>query len=81
MISCSVRILDTNFNRVGEGFRVLEDIALFILNSYAISHKLKTIRHDLKGKSKSLVIKLLSQINLQHTDKGNRASKTRQHLK
>lgn len=66
MISCSLRILDANFNRASEGLRVLEDIARFILNSYTISHQLKTIRHDLREESKSLGLKILSQRNSQH---------------
>ena len=80
MISCSVRILDANFNRASEGLRSLEDIVLCVLNSYTISHQLKTICHDLREKSKLLGLKLLSQRNSQHTDKGNREQAGSQHF-
>lgn len=42
-----VRIIDANLNRVGEGLRVLEDLARFLLNDAGISSALKTIRHEL----------------------------------
>lgn len=42
-----LRILDVNLNRVGEGLRVLEDIARFLLNDSEISQRLKSLRHEL----------------------------------
>jgi thiamine-phosphate pyrophosphorylase len=39
------RILDANLNRSREGLRVCEDISRFVLNSGAISARLKSIRH------------------------------------
>jgi len=42
-----LRILDANLNRVGEGLRVLEDIARFLLNDSEISQRLKSLRHEL----------------------------------
>ncbi|UCH51697.1 MAG: thiamine phosphate synthase [Chloroflexota bacterium] len=43
----TLRILDANCNRIGEGLRFLEDVARFLLNDAALSHKLKTMRHNL----------------------------------
>jgi thiamine-phosphate pyrophosphorylase len=43
----TLRIIDANCNRIGEGLRVLEDIARFILNGADLSHQLKAMRHSL----------------------------------
>jgi thiamine-phosphate pyrophosphorylase len=43
----TLRILDANCNRIGEGLRFLEDVARFLLNDAALSHKLKAMRHNL----------------------------------
>jgi len=43
----TLRIIDANCNRIGEGLRFLEDIARFILNDAQLSHELKTTRHSL----------------------------------
>ncbi|MBM3172271.1 MAG: thiamine phosphate synthase, partial [Chloroflexi bacterium] len=43
----TLRIIDANCNRIGEGLRFLEDIARFILNDAQLSHRLKVTRHDL----------------------------------
>ena len=48
MISCSLRIIDANFNRAREGLRVMEYIARFNHSDCTVSHQLKTIRHDLR---------------------------------
>ncbi len=42
-----LRIIDANCNRIGEGLRVLEDIARFILNDQSLTQQLKALRHDL----------------------------------
>ncbi len=42
-----MRIVDANLNRIGEGLRVLEDIARFTLDDTTLSHQLKTLRHSL----------------------------------
>lgn len=42
-----LRIIDANCNRIGEGLRVLEDIARFTLNDQYLMQQLKTMRHDL----------------------------------
>jgi thiamine-phosphate pyrophosphorylase len=43
----TLRIVDANLNRIGEGLRVLEDIARFFLNDSGLTRQLKTIRHNL----------------------------------
>ncbi len=42
-----LRIIDANLNRIGEGLRVLEEAARFILNDASLSESLKTLRHQL----------------------------------
>ncbi|TET27019.1 MAG: thiamine phosphate synthase [Dehalococcoidia bacterium] len=41
------RIIDANLNRIGEGLRLLEDLARLQLNDASLTEKLKTMRHDL----------------------------------
>ena len=41
------RIADANTNRIGEGLRVLEEAARFILNDEVLSERLKDLRHVL----------------------------------
>jgi len=43
----TLRIIDANLNRIGEGLRLLEDIARLILNDTILSQQLKTMRHEL----------------------------------
>lgn len=43
----TLRIIDASCNRIGEGLRVLEDVARFILNSQPLTQQLKTMRHNL----------------------------------
>ncbi len=42
-----LRIIDANLNRIGEGLRLLEDLARFVLNDVSLTQQLKTMRHDL----------------------------------
>lgn len=42
-----LRIIDANLNRIGEGLRVLEEAARFILNDALLSESLKALRHQL----------------------------------
>ncbi len=42
-----LRIIDANLNRVGEGLRILEDLARLLLNDAALSEQLKVMRHEL----------------------------------
>ncbi|MBI2860229.1 MAG: thiamine phosphate synthase [Chloroflexi bacterium] len=46
-MNAAFRIIDANLNRIGEGLRVLEDIARFALDDAAITAQLKSLRHDL----------------------------------
>jgi len=43
----TLRIVDANLNRTGEGLRLLEDIARLILDNVALTRELKTMRHEL----------------------------------
>ncbi len=43
----SLRIIDANLNRVGEGLRVLEEFARLSLNDISMTQQLKDIRHDI----------------------------------
>ncbi|MBI4188222.1 MAG: thiamine phosphate synthase [Chloroflexi bacterium] len=45
--SKALRIIDANLNRVGEGLRLLEEIARLLLNDSVLTQQLKTMRHDL----------------------------------
>ncbi len=46
--SCrTLRIIDASLNRVGEGLRLLEDIARLLLNDATLTQQLKTVRHEL----------------------------------
>ena len=42
-----LRIIDANLDRIGEGLRLLEDVARFLLNDSALSQQLKAMRHEL----------------------------------
>jgi len=43
----TLRIIDANLNRIGEGLRILEDVARLLLNDAALSKQLKAMRHRL----------------------------------
>ncbi len=42
-----LRIIDANLNRVGEGLRLLEEMARLLLNDAVLTQQLKTMRHEL----------------------------------
>lgn len=46
-MSYELRVIDENLNRLGEGLRVLEDIARMHLNDTGLTRQLKTMRHKL----------------------------------
>jgi thiamine-phosphate pyrophosphorylase len=48
------RILDANANRAGEGLRVVEEYARFVLDDAHLTRKLKELRHDLTSALKLL---------------------------
>ena len=43
----TLRIIDANLNRIGEGLRVLEEVSRLVLNSSDLSQSLKNLRHGL----------------------------------
>jgi thiamine-phosphate pyrophosphorylase len=43
----SLRIIDANLNRIGEGLRLLEELARMILNDVNLTQQLKTMRHHI----------------------------------
>ncbi len=43
----TLRIIDASLNRVGEGLRLLEDMARLLLNDTGLTQQLKTMRHEL----------------------------------
>jgi thiamine-phosphate pyrophosphorylase len=45
--SYTLRIIDANLNRIGEGLRVLEEFARLTLNDAGLSQQLKNLRHDI----------------------------------
>jgi thiamine-phosphate pyrophosphorylase len=47
MSNQTLRIIDANLNRIGEGLRVLEDIARLLLDDTALSQQLKDMRHQM----------------------------------
>lgn len=42
----TLRIIDANLNRLGEGLRFLEDVCRLLLNDTALTQQLKNMRHD-----------------------------------
>lgn len=55
----TLRIIDANLNRVGEGLRLLEDLARLLLNDATLTQQLKTMRHKLVTSDWSFNQKLL----------------------
>jgi thiamine-phosphate pyrophosphorylase len=43
----TLRIIDANLNRIGEGLRALEEVSRPLLNNGALSRSLKNLRHGL----------------------------------
>jgi len=43
----TLRIIDANLNRIGEGLRLLEDLARLLLNDVGLTQQLKNMRHNL----------------------------------
>ena len=59
----TMRIIDANLNRIGEGLRLLEDIARLILNDARLTQQLKTMRHKLLESDLSFNRQLLESRN------------------
>jgi len=58
-ISRVYRIIDASMNRIGEGLRLLEDVARLLLGEAGITGQLKVMRHELVRGDESLHQKLL----------------------
>ena len=58
-----LRIIDANLNRIGEGLRLLEEIARLLLDDAALTQQLKTMRHELIRGDSSFQQKLLQSRN------------------
>jgi len=56
----TLRIIDANLNRIGEGLRLLEDIARLLLDDAALTQQLKTMRHHLVKGDRSFNQQLLN---------------------
>ena len=59
----TLRIIDANLNRAGEGLRLLEEIARLLLNDEALTQQLKTMRHELLTSDFSFQQQLLQARN------------------
>ncbi len=55
-----LRLVDADLDRLGEGLRVLEEVARFLLNDADLSRRLKTLRHSLVEDLGALQEELLS---------------------
>jgi thiamine-phosphate pyrophosphorylase len=49
------RILDASLNRAGEGLRVVEDFARFVLDDPFLTRELKSLRHDLADAAEAAI--------------------------
>ena len=59
----TLRIIDANLDRIGEGLRLLEDLARFMLNDAKLTQQLKNMRHDLLTSDWSFQQQLLQARN------------------
>ncbi len=59
----TLRVIDANINRIGEGLRVLEDIARLVLDDAGLSQQLKDMRHELVKVDLTLEQRLLQVRN------------------
>ncbi len=59
----TLRIIDANLNRIGEGLRLLEDLARLLLNDVVLTQQLKNMRHDLVKGDKLFNTQLLQARN------------------
>ncbi|MFH1647788.1 MAG: thiamine phosphate synthase [Chloroflexota bacterium] len=58
--SDQLRIIDANLNRIGEGLRVLEEMARLSLNDADLTQQFKDLRHDLVAVDAGLQEKLIA---------------------
>ncbi len=55
----TLRIIDADLNRIGEGLRFLEDVARLLLDDAGLTQQLKTMRHELLSSNWSFQRQLL----------------------
>jgi len=65
----TLRIIDVNCNRIGEGLRFLEDVARFLLDDADLTRQLKAMRHHLVKSLSQFGPALMSERNAE-TDVG-----------
>jgi thiamine-phosphate pyrophosphorylase len=63
MSTLTLRIIDANLNRIGEGLRVLEEIARLLLDDAALSQRIKDMRHEMVKVNLSLEQQFLQARN------------------
>ena len=63
MSTLTLRIIDANLNRIGEGLRVLEEIARLLLDDAALSQQIKDMRHEMVKVNLSLEKQFLQARN------------------
>lgn len=63
MSTLTLRIIDANLNRIGEGLRVLEEIARLLLDDATLSQRIKDMRHEMVKVNLSLEQKFLESRN------------------
>lgn len=61
------RVLDANLNRCKEAFRVLEDLARFILNDSSACSKLKSMRHRVTQASFGFSVSYAKLLQTRHS--------------
>ena len=66
----ALRIIDANFNRALEGFRVVEELCRFSLADRHLAARLKQLRHDLAAARASLATETLHTARETQTDVG-----------
>ena len=59
----TLRLIDASLNRIGEGLRLLEDLARLLLNDAVLTQQLKTMRHELLKSDWSFQQQLLQSRN------------------
>jgi thiamine-phosphate pyrophosphorylase len=55
----TLRIIDANLNRIGEGLRFLEEVARLTLNDAALTQQLKNMRHEMVRCDRGLQTQLM----------------------
>ncbi len=63
ILNKTLRIVDANLNRIGEGLRLLEDLARLLLDDAVLTQQLKAMRHELLESDWSFQQQLLQSRN------------------